>query len=177
MPIKLITLISLLALTSACSSLPVGNAHVPEPAKAVQLDRYVGVWYEIARYENGFEEGCEGVTAKYEPMENARIKVINTCHENTVTGPKKVAIGKAKVAEQSRNAKLKVSFFGPFYFGDYWVLDRAMDYSWSIVGEPSGRYLWILARNPHPSKKQKAMLYKKAHALGYDTRLLRETAQ
>ena len=69
------------------------------------------------------------------------------------------------------NAKLKVSFFGPFY-GDYWVLDHADDYSWSIVGEASGRYLWILSREPKPSDQVVGGLIKTASAMGYDTSML-----
>jgi apolipoprotein D and lipocalin family protein len=69
-----------------------------------------------------------------------------------------------------------VSFFGPF-FGDYWVLDHADDYAWSIVGEPSGRYLWILSRNATPTPAALAALKSRAAALGYDVTMLRETKQ
>jgi len=75
----------------------------------------------------------------------------------------------------SGNAKLKVSFFGPFYVGDYWVLDHADDYSWSIVGEPSGRYLWLLSRSAEPSPQTRRLIEDRARALGYDTSLIRPT--
>lgn len=160
------------ALVSGCYGGPVGNTRVPEPVKAVDLTRYVGRWYEVARYENRFETGCEGVTAEYTAREDGRIGILNTCRKGAVDGDVTTAEGKAKIVEGSGNAKLKVSFFGPFYVGDYWVLDRAEDYSWSIVGEPSGRYLWILSRKPVLSVKQMNMLMAKVKAMGYDTSLI-----
>ena len=86
------------------------------------------------------------------------------------------ARGRAKVVDATTNAKLKVSFFGPFY-GDYWVLDHASDYSWSIVGEPSGRYLWILHREARPAEAEVQQLIARARDLGYDTSMLRRTKQ
>ncbi len=68
-----------------------------------------------------------------------------------------------------------MSFFGPFYVGDYWILDRADDYSWSIFGEPTGRYLWILTRKAKPSPELRRTLMERTHALGYDVTMLRET--
>lgn len=158
-------------LLAACEPMPVGNTNVPEPAKAVEIERYLGKWYEIGRYENRFEKGCEAVTAEYSLREDGIIRVLNSCDKN---GERDSAEGKAKPVEGSNNAKLKVSFFGPFYLGNYWVLDRAEDYSWSIVGEPEGKYLWLLARKANLSAKQKQALWKRAAALGYDTTLIRE---
>jgi len=159
-------------LLSGCADGPVGNTNVPQPAKAVDISQYVGRWYEIARYENDFEKGCEGVTADYTAREDGMIGIINTCRVGAVDGAIKTADGKAKIVKDSNNAKLKVSFFGPFYVGDYWVLDRADDYSWSIVGEPSGRYLWILSRKPVLTNIQMNMLTDKVKAMGYDTSLI-----
>lgn len=84
---------------------------------------------------------------------------------------------RARVVADSGNAKLKVSFFGPLFFGDYWVLDHAEDYSWSIVGEPSGRYLWLLSRSPRPTTQVRETLMSRVRGLGYDLSLLRETQQ
>lgn len=101
-------------------------------------------------------------------------RVLNTCREGGINGKRKESEGKAKTVPDSGNAKLKVSFFGPFS-GDYWILDRAADYSWSIVGEPSGRYLWILTREPKPAQKTRNMLVERAKSLGYDVDMLRWT--
>ncbi|MCA7924296.1 lipocalin family protein [Burkholderia cenocepacia] len=153
-----------------------GNARVPQPAKAVDLDRYVGRWYEFARYENRFERGCDGVTADYAKRADGLIGVRNTCREGEPDGRARSSDGRAKIVANSSGAKLKVSFFGPFFWGDYWILDHADDYSWSIVGEPSGRFLWILTRVAKPSPEQAAALVERVRTLGYDTAMLRRTA-
>ena len=153
---------------------PVGNAAVPQPAKAVELQRYLGKWYELARYEQGFQKDCEGVTAEYALKEDGKIAVLNRCRKPD--GSIKDANGTAKIVDTATNAKLKVSFFGPFY-GDYWVLDHADDYSWAIVGEPSGRYLWLLSRAAKPGQARLDQLIARAGALGYNTSMLRITQQ
>ncbi len=170
--------VCLALLLQGCAALgskhPVGNAAVPQPAKSVEIERYLGRWHEIARYEQGFQKECDGVTADYSRRDDGDIKVVNTCRkpDGRITD----AVGKAKIVDLVTNAKLKVSFFGPFY-GDYWVLDRAEDYSWAIVGEPSGRYLWLLAREPVPSPAATQAMIARARALGYDTGMLRMTRQ
>ncbi len=165
-----------LALT-ACASPPVNrSAEPPLSVKAVEVDRYIGRWYEIARYENWFEKGCEGVTAEYAKRPDGKITVLNTCREGDPAGKEKIAKGVARVVDPPNNAKLKVSFFGPFE-GDYWVLDRADDYSWSLVGEPSGRFLWILARAPKLDAAVKDDLIGRLQSRGYNTQALRWTAQ
>ena len=141
-----------------------GGDPMREPAKPVELERYLGRWYEIARYPNRFEEGCEAVTADYARRPDGMISVTNTCRKGAPDGPVERATGRAKVVGGD-GAKLKVSFFGPF-FGDYWVLDRADDYSWALVGG-GGDLFWILARSPDPANK--AELVRRAEALGYDS--------
>jgi apolipoprotein D and lipocalin family protein len=170
------SVVAIALLLAGCAALgpkhPVGNSAVPEPAKPVELSRYLGRWFEIARYEQGFQKDCDGVTADYSLRDDGNIKVVNTCRKPD--GKVTDAVGKAKVVDTATNAKLKVSFFGPFY-GDYWVLDHAEDYSWAIVGEQSGRYLWILSRQPNPVNRDE--LIARARALGYDTSMLRITRQ
>ena len=153
---------------------PVGNTKVPEPRLGVDLQKYLGKWHELARYEASFQVGCEAVTAEYSLRDDGMVKVLNSCHQDTPTGTLRSAEGKAKIVEGANGAKLKVSFFGPFY-GDYWVLDRAADYSWSIVGEPSGKYLWLLSRNAPVSEEQYQAHVKRIAELGYDVKLLRRT--
>jgi apolipoprotein D and lipocalin family protein len=165
------------AVIRARREMPVGNAFVPEPDKPVSLARYLGVWYEIGRYENGFEQGLEGVTAEYRVRADGRIQVVNTGRKRSPTGRVKVSEGWARVVEGSDNAKFKVSFFGPLFFGDYWILDHAEDYAWSIVGEPSGRYLWLLSRKPYLPRESRDAIYARARELGYDTELVRPTVQ
>lgn len=169
--------------TAACVGTPgpVGNTSVPQPAKPVALDAYLGKWYEYGRYEAPFQKGCEGVTAQYSLRDDGKIEVVNSCYEGSLDGKFKQSTGKAKIVEDSAGAKLKVSFFGPFY-GDYWVLDHGAAgadglYSWSIVGEPSGRYLWMLTREPRPDAATRALLERRVKELGYDWGLVRMTQQ
>jgi apolipoprotein D and lipocalin family protein len=174
---KIVALFAL-AMVSACAGKagPVGNSAVPQPAKPVELERYLGRWFEHARYEAPFQKGCEGVTADYSLRDDGMIKVINSCRKGSLSGKLEQAIGKAKIVDGGGGAKLKVSFFGPFY-GDYWVLDRAEDYNWSIVGEPSGRYLWILTREARPDPAMVAMIKSRVTEMGYDWSLVRMTQQ
>jgi apolipoprotein D and lipocalin family protein len=147
-----------------------------EPQKTVDLSRYAGKWYEQGRFDQSFQRGCEGVTAEYSRLPDGRIKVLNTCRQDRVDGPARSAEAKARVVEGTGNAKLRVSFFWPFE-GDYWVLDRAPDYSWAIVGEGSGQYLWLLTRARQISPAQYSALVRRAARFGYDTTPLRRTRQ
>lgn len=176
-PLRLAVLVLPLALTSCAAVIQphVGNSKVPEPRKAVDIQRYAGLWYEVGRYEAPFQRGCEGVTARYTAQPDGAIEVINTCRQSSPSGPARSATGRATIVPGTNNAKLKVSFFGPFT-GDYWVLDRATDYSWAIVGEGEGRFLWLLSRKAPLSDPQYAALLARARSLGYDTARIRRTA-
>ena len=178
---KKVTAVALIGVTvalGACASIsragPVGNTAVPEPAKPVDLKRYMGRWFEQFRYEAPFQKGMDEVTAVYTLNKDGSVKVVNSGRKGE--GKFKHSTGKAKLADGGNSAKLRVSFFGPFY-GDYWVLDHAEDYSWSIVGEPSGRYLWVLTRDANPTAEELADLEARVKALGYDWSLVRRTRQ
>jgi apolipoprotein D and lipocalin family protein len=154
-----------------------GTLPPPVPAKSVDLDRYLGRWYELARYDSWFEHNDEGVTAEYSLRPDGLIRVVNASRSGSPTGRLRWAEARARVVPGSGNAKLKVAFFGPFFIGNYWVLDHAEDYAWSIVGEGSRRYLWILTRAAVPPPDVKAMLIDRVAALGYDTSLIHLTQQ
>ncbi|TXC88796.1 lipocalin family protein [Paraburkholderia azotifigens] len=154
-----------------------GNARVADPARHVDLDLYAGRWYEFARYDNRFERGRDYVTADYAKRDDGLISVINIGHEGGADGLRRIARGKARVTHDSNNAKLKLSFFGPFYVGDCWVLDHGDDYRWSIVGEPCGTYLWILTRDAKPAVELQRALLERVRELGYDVSMLRRTQQ
>jgi apolipoprotein D and lipocalin family protein len=146
----------------------------PQPRKPVEIERYLGRWYEFARYTAWFEWGTEAVTADYSLRPDGLIRVVNSAHKGGPTGPLRWAEAKARPVPGTDQTKLKVAFFGPFW-GNYWVLDHADDYSWSIVGEGSRRYLWILTRVPHPPPEQRAMLLARVKSFGYDTAKLHLT--
>ncbi len=149
----------------------------PVPAKSVDLGRYLGKWYEFARYDTWFEHDDEGATAEYSLRPDGLIRVVNASRRGSPTGRLRWAEARARVVPGSGDARLKVAFFGPFFIGNYWVLDHADDYSWSIVGEGSRRYLWILTRAPVPETDVQAMLIERVGGLGYDTAILHLTQQ
>lgn len=170
MKIRIATVLSLFLVTlTACKSPPV-NRDGTTPLQSVaslDLDRYLGRWFEIARFPNSFEEGCVGVTATYAKKPDGTISVTNRCRQKSMAGEEEAAIGTARIVDPVSNAKLKVTFFWPFE-GDYWVIDLADDYTWALVGEPSGRYLWILAREPEISADMRKDLVNRLRAMGYN---------
>lgn len=168
----------MMGLLSACSTPPV-NRDLTTPLQTVgfvDLDQYVGKWYEIARFPNGFEKNCEGVTAEYARRDDGLISVINTCREGGPAGKARASKGRARVVDETTNAKLEVSFFGPFW-GDYWIIGLANDYSLAMIGEPSGRYLWILSRSPVIEEAVRDGAVAKLSAMGYNTEALYFTRQ
>jgi apolipoprotein D and lipocalin family protein len=144
--------------------------------ESVDLQRYLGKWYEVASYPAWFQKGCTGSTAEYTLLEDGRIRVVNRCFKNSLDGPLKESKGKAEVVDQQTNAKLKVWFFWPFK-GDYWIIDLALDYSWAVVGTPSRKYLWVLSRTPALDPKVLAEILSRLPAKGYDPGRLQRTLQ
>jgi apolipoprotein D and lipocalin family protein len=150
-----------------------------EPLQTVEfvdVDRYLGTWYEIARYPNFFERGCAGVTAEYSLRDDGRIRVVNRCREGSVDGPERVIEGRARIVEPETNAKLKVAFFGPFE-GDYWIIELDDAYQWAVVGEPGRRFLWILSRTPTLDEATYEDLMMRVAMQGYDPSRLVLTEQ
>lgn len=158
--LRLLTLLAV-SLLAAC-----GTPQTPLPTVAsVELDRYYGTWYEIALLPNRFQAMCVSDTqALYRP-EDGHVSVLNQCR--TADGTIKQAEGIAKPVADSKGAKLRVSFFRPFY-GDYWILELDPDYRWALIGEPGRTYAWILARQPSLDAATLEHLLARAAALGFD---------
>ena len=136
----------------------------------VDLKKYLGKWYEIAHLPFRFEEGCSDITATYSLREDGTISVLNECKRN---GKVKRAKGKAKVVDKNTGAKLKVTFFWPFY-GDYWIINLGKDYDYAVVGTPNRKYLWILSRTPQMDDKLFSQLIELVKSKGFDvTNLIR----
>ncbi len=156
----LLTALSISATLTACN-----EDYAPMPTvDKVEVERYLGKWYEIAVIPNRFQSMCVADTrAEYRKDENS-IKVINRCRKQD--GKIEVADGIAKIVDGSNNAKLKVSFFRPFY-GNYWILDLDPNYQWVLVGEPSRKYGWVLSRNMKLEPEQWQQAMKTAEKLGY----------
>ncbi len=138
----------------------------------VDVDRYMGKWYEIGRITQRFQRNCGASTAEYSLTKKGKVKVINSCIRKDNNEIQK-AYGVATVADTTTNSKLKVSFvpvlkwFG-FFSGNYWVLalDEA-DYQYALVGDPTAQYLWMLSRTPTMDQYTKEMLLDVARDNGY----------
>ena len=135
--------------------------------KELDLNRYLGTWYEIARFPHSFEKNMVGVTATYSLRDDGKIRVLNQGYKNTLNGELSVADGKAKIPDPSEPGKLKVSFFWIFY-GDYNVLELDENYQYVMIGSSSDKYFWILSRNPQMSPETYEMLLEKARKRGYN---------
>jgi apolipoprotein D and lipocalin family protein len=141
----------------------------------VDLEQYIGKWYEVARYPNRFERECaRDVTAEYAERPGGEISVVNQCVK--ADGGMKRSEGRAKVVDKASNAKLKVTFFWPFY-GDYWVIDLGEHYEYAVVSEPSRKYLWILSRTPSLDAGTYAAIVGRLKEKGFDVGRLAKTEQ
>ena len=133
--------------------------------KQLDIPRFMGKWYEIARYEHTFEKGMTHVTAEYSLEPNGKIRVVNKGIKN---GKAKEIVGKAKQPNPVEYpGRLKVSFFLWFY-SDYYILELDNNYQYSIIGSSSDKYLWILSRTPELSKETLDKLLTNIKQRGYD---------
>lgn len=150
-----------------------GLAGEMQVVTAVDLQRYLGKWYEIATIPQRFQIGCTCVTAEYSLNPNGTVKVVNSCRKD---GKSKQIIGRAKVISGSNNAKLKVSFFRPFW-GDYWIVALDTDYQWAVVSNAKGSTCWILSRTKQMDDELYTNLVEQCKARGIDVSRIVKTPQ
>lgn len=156
-----LSLFGIVALCTSCQT-EMDNATVNH----LDLSRFMGVWYEIARYDHRFEKGMTHVTADYTLLPDGKIRVINRGFKN---GEEKEIEGKVKQPEPDKYpGRLKVTFFLWFY-SDYYVLYLDEDYRHAIIGGSSDKYLWILSRTPQISASELDKLLTIIKQRGYDT--------
>lgn len=172
MKIMLVVCGCLLTMASVVSA----NEPELETVAWVDLDRYLGTWYEIASFPAWFQKNCTAVTADYSLRDDGLIKVVNSCRKGSLDGKLKQSTGRAKVVDPETNSKLKVSFFGPFW-GDYWIIDLDPDYRWAVVGVPNRKYLWILSRSPVMDPETLNAIVGRLTESGYDMSKLNMTKQ
>ncbi|MBC7753380.1 MAG: lipocalin family protein [Moraxellaceae bacterium] len=161
------------------------SVDIPQPpvktVDSVDLQKYLGKWYEIAAIPQSFQKQCVGnTTAVYATAEDDLISVVNTC--DTATGAPSVANGRAKVIDKNSNSKLKVTFvhFLGWQFllgGDYWILAIGENYSYAIVGAPNRDYAWILSRTPGMTNEKIIEANQALVTQGFDTCKLISTIQ
>lgn len=147
------------------------------PVAKVDLERYMGTWYEIARFPHKFEKNLVGVTATYVLKPNGKISVINQGFKNSLEGKKKTAKAFAKIPNPDYPSWLKVYFFWPFG-ADYLILELDREaYQYALIGSSSPNYLWILSRNPVMEPSTYNWLVNKAAERGYDISKLEKVPQ
>ncbi len=166
---------ALLIILSCANRTPMKNVDTTTVDR-LELDRYLGTWYEIARFPHSFEKGLVGVTASYSMRDDGKIRVLNQGYKGTLEGKRSRAEGKAKIPDPSEPARLKVSFF-LFFYGDYFVLELDEDYQWAMIGSSSPDYFWILSRTPRMDPGVYRMLLENADKRGYDLSRLIEVEQ
>lgn len=155
--ILLLSMLSMLCI-GCSSSLTVDNT----PVNSLEINRFLGDWYEVARFDHSFERGMEQTKAAYTLREDGKIDVTNT---GVKSGKPQTSKGKAKLTDTP--ALLRVSFFGPFY-SDYRILMIDSDYQYALIGSGSDDYLWILSRLPQLDKDVKTAILAEAEHRGYD---------
>lgn len=152
-------LVSMVLLVAGCAT------YKPmQTAKSVDLQKYMGKWYEIARLPNSFQKGCHCSTAEYKILDKDTISVTNKCYKD---GKLKEATATAWQSNVDDNSKLKVRFFWLFT-GKYWILYVSDDYQYAVIGEPSREYLWFLSRTKHISQQQLDLMKNVATQQGYN---------
>lgn len=152
----------------------------PTTVAAVDLQRYVGRWYEIAKIPNRFQKQCaRGTTAEYTLRADGRIEVLNRC--TRADGQTDEARGVAKVADRDSNSRLKVSFVRflgmQLFWGDYWIIGLGAGYEYAIVGSPDRKYGWILSRTPRLAPEVLEVAFATLRAQGYDASRFEMTTQ
>jgi apolipoprotein D and lipocalin family protein len=154
------------------------------PVPDLDLDRYMGRWYEIARYPNRFQRQCTGsVSADYKRRDDGLVDVINRCGTARGGYDSVQGIARPDASAPPMRAKLQVRFapkwlgWLPMVWGRYWIVLLGRDYEYTVVSEPAGKYLWILARDPHMNDATYASVVARIDALGLDTGKLARTAQ
>lgn len=162
----------------ACSKTTTERFELPplQAVPQVDLERYLGTWYELASYPQRFQEGCTGTSATYTLRSDGEIDVLNKCRKGALDGPEDIAEGRARIVDRTSNAKLEVSFFGPFW-GDYWIIDLGPDYEYAVVGHPSRDYLWILSRTPTLDAEVYQGILTRLEEMGYPLEPLQKTLQ
>ena len=143
----------------------------------VDISRYAGTWYEIAKYPNRFQKGCVATSATYTVLPGGRaIEVVNRCRKGSLDGPERSIKGKARVVDGETNARLKVTFFWPFS-GDYWIIDLGPEYEYAVVASPNRKYLWILSRTPRMEGEVYDRIIERVRAQHFDPSRLERTPQ
>lgn len=164
---RLIAATAVALAVGACASLGGGEVRAPQPAKPIDAERfYSGRWLEIGRLPMRITDGCVAGASVYQLQPDNRVAVRDTCQVETPNGRERAISGRGEIIDPGFNAKMRVNYL-PFVTWEYWVLDRAEDYSWFISSDPQFEKLFIYTREV-PTEAERLALVERARALGYD---------
>jgi len=169
----------LIGIFASVSPLLAVAADAPPPLQTVShvdVNRYMGKWYEIASFPQWFQKNCTAVSATYALRKDGDVDVLNECRDKTLDGKLRSAKGKAWIVDRASNAKLKVRFFWPFS-GDYWIIDLGAEYQYAVVGHPKRNYLWILSRSRQMDPAEYDKILERLKQQHYDVTRLNKTLQ
>ncbi|SEG26095.1 lipocalin family protein [Parabacteroides chinchillae] len=173
MNLKLTIFTYILLMNTSCIQRDIDKTTI----KTIDIDKYMGKWFEIARIDHRFEHNLVGVTAQYTKLPNGKIQVINSGYWNDFSGDFKTAKGVAKITNASEPGKLKVSFFLWFY-AEYNIMELdSKNYSYALIGSNTSEYLWILSRTPQLPEETIRLLLNKAEQRGYDISIVKRIKQ
>lgn len=176
---------SIAIITFIAASISLAQDAKPTELKTVgmiDLERYSGNWYEIAKYPNRFQKQCVGnTTAAYTLKAGGKFEVLNKCR---IQGQSvDAAVGEGKIGDKKNNSKLKVRFapgfvsWLPFVWANYWIIDLGPNYEYAVIGEPKREYLWILSRTPTMDDATYAAIVAKVESMGFDSKRIVKTPQ
>lgn len=154
-------------------------ASAPPPVRAFDQTEIAGRWFEIARTPTSMNKGCEGSTADWTPAAGKpnRFKISMTCRKGALDGPLKVMKGAVTILNPPQNNRVKMEMLGGLVSQEYWIIDRADDYGWLILGTPGGRYVSLMSRESKLPSHERASALGRVKELGYDTTKLAYPAQ
>lgn len=160
------TVVLIMTTLNGCGLAPNGSDPPLATVETVDIARYMGKWYEIAKYPVVFENGCYGVTAEYSLNDDGTVRVLNTCR-NADGGIASTIEGYASATDPTTNAKLMVYFFGPFG-APYWILELGENYEYAVVGDPTRSFFWILSRTTQLDDTTYESILSRMPDWGYD---------
>ena len=161
----------LLLLAAALTASPALAETAPEPRRAIEIERFMGRWYEIVRTPNNRQRNCHGAYQVWTRKRDGTFDIDQVCHAGDRNGPARHVDTAARIIDPATNAKFEASFFAGLIRRQYWVIDRADDYGWMIASTADGKFVALLARTPGLPAARQAALKARMRALGFDNAL------
>lgn len=158
---------TLAALMVAMALPSVALAAAPEPRKSIEIDRFMGRWYEIVRTPNDGQKNCHAASQLWSQRPDGTFDIAQTCRKGSPTGPLRSVETRARVLDPGTNAKFEASFFGGLLRRKYWVIDRSDDYGWMIASTSDGEFVALLSRQPSMPDGQVQALIGRMRSLGF----------